>query len=332
MKFQKLEVFEKHFKEAYPQHLSSAFVVVCSRESERKKILASVIHMLEEMTDFKRCFLIKDALEHLNAGSLFSGKMGAIFDGVEGLLKAEVELLAHYLKAPNPEGHLVLGAANAKAVNDLYKKAKKEMVVLDLSGEKPWEEKQRLSKWVVQTLHAKQKKVSPEAVDALLGRLPGDRLLLQQELDKLTCYVGERSEVTKGDVEAICSASDEQNLFQIAQGLVWGQQQSVAQVKDISQLLPLVSQVRNQLEMGLKMTALLKVGSSSEEIAKAFPRLWPKALQQCLEGARKKGSDFFKRGLLSLFDLEFGLKTNLGRPDVLFAIFSAKILSYTHHE
>ena len=122
MKFQKLESFEKHFKEAYPKHLSAIYAVICGQESERKKILASLTHLLEKECDLKRCHLVKEALEQLNSGSLFSGKVAAVVDMGED---AEIELLSKYIAAPNPKGHLILGAGASKNITPLYAAGKK---------------------------------------------------------------------------------------------------------------------------------------------------------------------------------------------------------------
>lgn len=328
MKFQKLESFEKHFKEAFPKHLSSVYAVVCSQESERKKIMGSLIHLLEKESDLKRFQQVKPAIMHLNGGSLFSTKVTAVLDGAELLIESDIELLLHYIGTLNPQGYLLLGSATAKHISTLYNKGKKEMVVLDLSAEKPWEEKQRLQKWLVQTVHAQKKQIAPDAVEAIFERLPCDRLLLTQEIEKLICYVGQRTELIRTDVEALCSTSVELNHFQLAQQLVWGGLKNIPDLNDLAVLLPLIGQLRSQFEMGLKMAVLIKKGASGEEIAAAFPRLWPKALQQCLEGARQFGISYFKKGLMHLFDLEFGLKTSKGRAEVLFTIFCANVRKF----
>ncbi len=327
MKFQKLEALEKHFKEAFPAHLSSIYVVICPSESERKKILSSLTQMLEKECDLKKCPLLKDAISHLSGSSLFSKKVAAVFDGVDLLEKVEQELLAKYIQSPNLSGHLILGSTNAKSLTEFYKAGKKEMVVLDLSKEKPWEEKTRLQKWIVQTMGHKKKKITPTAVESLLQRLPSDRFLLQQELDKLVCYIGDRMEIDRADVETICGASEEMHFFQLARDLIWNGPQNPPTLTDLSFILPLVGQLRYQLEMGLKMAALLKKGIAASTIASAFPKLWPKALEQVMQGGQKRGESYFRKGLLALYELELGLKTNLARPEVLFTRYCLE-LSY----
>lgn len=323
MKFQKLDLLEKNFQ---PSQLSPIYVVICPQEGERKKILEGLFEKLQSMCDAKKCLTIQDAIAHLQNGSLFSGKVASYFDGLDQLIKGEMELLSEYVRSPNPSGHLLLGSANAKSTTELYKIGKKEMVILDLSKEKPWEEKDRLTRWVALTFTKAKKQISPDAVATLLERLPSDRLLLQQEIDKLLCLCADRAEVTRKDVETISSVSLEMNLFHLARELVWGQRKTIPNLTEVSFLIPLVSQLRSQMEIGLRMGALLKKRASQEEIAGSFPRLFPKALIEAQEGTLRKGESFFRKGLLDLFELEFGLKTSLARPEVLFTRFCASSL------
>jgi len=324
MKFQKIEAFEKHFKDSL-QALAPIYLVVCPKEAERKKILHSLIQFLEKECDYQRSVFVKDAIAHVNAASLFSGKMAALFDGVEQLGKNEVALLSSYVARPNPEAHLILGAASSKYVADLYKKGKKEMVILDLSSEKPWEEKERLKKWVVSVILSKKKQITPDGIEALFAIASQNRLLLQQEIDKLVCYVGERGQITREDITAICSPSIEANFFQLAQKIVWGGLDQVPPKCDTAMLFPLIGSLRYQLEMGLKIAALIQKNASPEIIAKEFPQLRRGALQQCLDGVKRRGLPFFKEGLRALFALEYGAKTSLGSPDILFSTFCAHI-------
>lgn len=325
MKFQKLEAFEKHIKDSFPDHLSPVYVVLCPNEQERKKILSSLFALFEKEGDVKKCLSPKEAIEHVNSRSLFAEKTVAIFEREEPLDKEEWELFSQYIGAPHQKSYLVLGVANLKNSGELYKKGKKEIILLDLSEEKPWEEKQRLQKWVVQTFLGAQKQITPDAIEAMFSQLPLDRLLLQQEIDKLLCFVGNRKEIVRKDIETICSTTLEIDSFQIAQQLIWNQGKNIPAVTDLSLLLPLIGQLRYQLELGLKIASFLQQGASPEEIAGQFPQLRPKTMQQGVEGARKKGVSFFKKGLQWLFDLEYGVKTSRGRPEALFILFCTKI-------
>lgn len=321
MKFQKLSAFEKHFKEAYPKHLSPIYVVVCPQESERKKILSTLASLLLPHADFKRCSQIQEAIEHLNSGSLFSTQMAAEFNGIDQLLKGEMELLGRYIGAPNRGACLVLSSSRMKEVSSLYLKGKQEMVILDLSSEKPWEEKERLRSWIAQVVASEKKRIAPEAIEEMLVRLGSDRILLEQELNKLFCFVKSRQEITLSDVRLLCSEGGEEAAYPLARALVWEGKGFRSEGVEVAFCLQLVGAIRSQLEIGLKMSALLKKGEG--EIATAFPRLFPKQLTQCIEGTKRRKEPFFKKALVALFELELGLKSSKGRADILLSQFLA---------
>lgn len=322
MKFQKLETFEKHLKEAYPQHLSSVYIILTTNEEQWKKILSNSLGLFKHDYDEKRCPSLNDVFSHINGRSLLSTKSLAVFENLDDLSSNEIEALVTYLKNPNPHALLLMGSSNGKNVTQLYKSSKKEIVILDLSEEKPWDEKARVQKGVVQTLHQEGKQIDVDAVEKLLE---GDRASLDQEIAKLLCFVADRKSITRKDVETICCKSEEEVSFEHAKNLVWEGSKKPPYISDISILLSFIGQLRSQLEIGLKMAAMLSQGKSPDEIATAFPRLFPKALKQCIDGARIKKTDYFRNGLIALFNLEFGIKTSLGKPEVLFSIFCAKL-------
>ncbi len=325
MKFNKLDPFEKHFKDSFPDHLSPVYLVICPKESERKKILFSLSRLLEAASDYRKCSLISDALLQVNGGSLFSARVSAFFDGVEHLSKDELASLCRYVAKPNPSAILILGAGSSKNVSELYKKGLKEMVLLDLSKEKPWEEKERFKKWAVQRFLSEKKQITPAALELLLGSLPPNRILIDQEIEKLLCYVGEGKEVNEGHIRAIASSLPEVNLFQVAQQLIWGKGAQLPEVNDLNLLLPLIGILRSQLEIGLKLSCLISQRVSNEEIAGHFPKLWPKALAGCIDGTKKKGEPFFIEGLKALYTLEYGVKTSAAKPRVLFSMFLSRL-------
>lgn len=317
MKFQKIQAFEKHFKEAFPNHLSSIYIVICPDDNERKKILSTLTQKLTDHCDLKKSPFLTTILDHINSASLFSSKMGGVLDGLELLNKGDIELLLSYVKNPNPKGYLLLGCANTKTVTPVYKEGKKEIVILDLSSEKPWELKERLAQWAHQMIAHQKKSIAPHVLQKFLDRFPPDRMLLTQEIEKLVCYVGERGEITGNDIEAICGFLEETNLFQSARKLVWDRDSTISYSEDLSFVLPFITQVRSQLEMGLKMCTLLHRRGSEQEIKSAFPKAWPKILEQMQRGAKEWGQSYFLKGLSALFEFELAVKTSRAKPRIL---------------
>lgn len=321
MKFQKYDAFENHFTQSFPEHLSAVYLIIQADEQERKQIFHTLVHKLKQVSDFQKFYSLEEALVHLSNGSLFFNKVSALYDGVEELTDKEQERLLAYLQHPNPVGHLILGAKNSKNVAELYQKGKKELVLLDLSQEKPWDQLDRFKKWVVQLVIGEKKQITPDAVEALFERIPPDRALLQNEMEKLLSYIGERKQITRKDVEALCSPSQELNLFKTSEQLIWGGLEEMPDCEPLS----ILGLMRYQLEMGLKMACLLKRGESETSIGARFPKVRPKQLQNYLLKAHTRGIDYFKRGLLSLFDLEWKLKSSQGDSQQQLTLFYAKL-------
>jgi len=323
MKFQKLDAFERHVKESSPGHLSPIYLILAPQESERKKILTSLRKLFQG--DFKRFTSAAAAATHLQSHSLFSEKPSALLEGADSLTKDEEKALFAYLKAPNPSGHLLIGMSSAKKAGALYQKGKKEIIFLDLSAEKPWEEKDRRKRWIAQRAGSAKKRISVEAVEMLASFFPADRLLLDQEIEKLATYVGVREQIEAADVTLLCTPTEEESLFQMAQQLVWDRLKKMPQKCELSLLLPLIGQLRYHLEMGLKMTTYLERGVGSVEIGKKFPTLRPRKLEEYLAKSKAKKAVFFKEGLKALYDFELGAKTALAKPEILFTRFCARM-------
>lgn len=325
MKFQKWQPFIHHFSTSFPKHLSAIYFIICPNEQERKKILIDLASYFTQDWDCKRTFSVKEALTHLNTKSLFSSNLAAICDEKQQIYQYTYELLKKFVERPPMNTLLLLGLENDKQVTELYKNSKKEIVILDLCQEKPWEKKERIKREITEHVTREQKNISSEALEAFFERLPLDRSLILQEVEKLLCFTLERSKIEKEDVEKICNSSLEISPFQLAQQIIWDKIETLPKVDDPSLLLPLISQLRYHLEMGLTLSALFQRENPKEEAISAFPQISLKILEKYLRIASVKKELFFLQGLDHLFTFELGVKTSFGSSEVLFAQFYANL-------
>lgn len=70
-----------------------------------------------------------------------------------------------------------------------------------------------LTKWVVARVKKEGKRIAPDAAAQLIETIGTELLLLENELQKLVCYVGERDTITGQDVGALCASSPEDVIF-----------------------------------------------------------------------------------------------------------------------
>lgn len=79
-----------------------------------------------------------------------------------------------------------------------------------------------LSKWCAKVLKPQGKKIGPRALGTLTFMAGRELTRLSGELDKLCAYLGDRTEITEDDVQAIVSASLEYNVFELMNHLLAG--------------------------------------------------------------------------------------------------------------
>ena len=161
--------------------------------------------------------------------------------------------------------------------------------------------------------HAKKSKTS-FSHDALrlLCENHTDLAFLFSETDKLISYTAGRPKIEREDVLAISSFHVSSTVWQKADAFVW--QRKILQKIDPQQFTLLLAAIRSQFQMGLK---ILK---GPKDLSKIFPKLWPKTLEQKKREAQKFKEEYFRRGLLILFEAELSLKsTNRLSLEMLYA-------------
>jgi DNA polymerase III subunit delta len=330
-----MPAFEKHLQEAFPDHLSHAYMVLSPFDFERRRMIemiASVLHRKDQMEegtvlDASVC-PIENILGHLNSYSLLSSHALVILDRIEKLKKTACEALAGYLAAPSQKVFLILGGSSLKGLTDLYQKGKKELVILDLSEEKPWDRKARLQQWLVKEAAQAQKTLAPALVNHLLEEVGLDMQNLHQELEKLICFSGEKNTIELQDALTICSSNRSVSSWQRAESLVWEE-------KDISQeaipdVFSLIGPVRYQLQLGHQLAFFIKERKTLQEIAQFFPHSKSRNLEKNAGIARRRGELFFKEGLSALFDLELSLKNGAHDPSLIWDLFTSKLNLLKH--
>ena len=333
MKYQNLSAFEKHLDQPAPAHLSRIFLLVVPCSYERKKIVETIARAIGKREGDLH-LTTKEASpsswegthEKLNTFSLFGGKEAIFLDGIDKLKKANLTEIALYSANPSPLAFLILGAASGKTLSEIYTKGKKEVIVCDLSDEKPWERKERLKRYLAQFAGASGKRIDSAALDCFLENVGLNLPALEQELFKVITYVGERPQVTAADVEALCVQNKSSTIWQMAESLVWkGSLPPETTPIDLSLLLPLISQLRSQIQQGLTLALLQEQGFGVGEISHTLPQLRSQTLEKLLPLAKAKRSLFFRKGLKALFEIELMAKNSSLEPGLLLDLFTAKL-------
>lgn len=333
LKFQNTVAFEKHLAQGAKYPLARVFLIISSCPYERKKIVEKVVAAIAskegaihfQVEDGTRGS-VQDSITELNTTSLFKGKQVLYLDGIDKIKKSALVPLCDFVAKPSPFSYLVLGANSGKGLTELYAKGKKELIACDLSEEKPWDRKERLKRMLIEDVAKEGRRLSGDAVEYLLENVGLNLSSLQNEVDKLITYAGERSELTLQDVHALCAAEKTLTLWQLVDAIAWKEPfPKLDENIDLSLLLPLLSQLRTQFQLGLEIAVLLERGTHPSEIAHFLPHVKSAALTKALPLARTRRSGFFKRSLDLLFDIELMAKNSGFDPALILDCLITKL-------
>jgi DNA polymerase-3 subunit delta len=312
MKFQNLSAFEKHLQQGAKLSPSRLYLVISSCPYERRKIVEKIALVLgvKEQIEEASSAQLEEQVAEWNTASLFSGKQLVYLDGVDKLKKNGLAMLAEYAAHPSPFTYLLLGAGSAKPLDDLYTKGKKELIVCDLSNEKPWDRKERLKRMLVEEAAKEGKRLKADAVEYLLENVGLSLAGL--------------------DVQALCGAQKSATPWQLAEAIVWKENPMETMGKiDLTLLFPLIFQMRSQLQNGLMIATLLERGAAHEGISHYLPAVKSAALDRMLPIVKKRRSVYFRRALDSLFEMELMAKNSSFEPDLLLDLLMAKFTLYS---
>ncbi len=335
MKFSSWPAFCKHLADSAPDHLAPVYLVIAACRYERRKIFEKIFSTFKaNQSDLDFTWYnageipLSDAIVQLSSPSLFGPVPVIVFDGLDQLKKSDWDPLFAYVEKPPSLAHLLLGSAQTKNTAELYQKGKKELIVLDLSEEKVWDRKARVQRHLLELAQQHGKKLSLEGALYMIEQVGLDLSRLEQELIKLVCFIGERSAIEMQDIEMICSAEKHSSTWQLSEAIIWEKKSpSPPSAIDLAWLLPFLGQLRYQLQIGLQLAVMLDMHMLPGDMAKQFPQLRGALLDKRIGGAKQLGQQYFRSGLLSLFDIEMLAKQSGGTAPFLFDLLTAKLAS-----
>jgi DNA polymerase-3 subunit delta len=319
VKFQQLSAFGKHLEKACPDHLSRAYLVAIPCAYERKKVCEQICSYIEKkegkvsVLSFDGTEQWPSISEELHMLRSLGPTRVVIVQEADKLKKNALDVLSALLSKSSFSAYLILSAPKPLAA--FYESGKKELVLCDLSAEKPWERKERLKAHLLKMAASEKKSIAPEAVDGLLERVGAEYAQLEQEMKKLLCYCADKPRISSADVALLCPTEKASSVWQLAEAIVWQENAPVVDPGlDTSSFLFLITQVRAHLQQG----KILALGGASSFFK-------PQLLEKVAPVARKRQEGFFTRGLQLAFEMEMLAKQGSFPPVVLVDMLIAKM-------
>lgn len=243
-----------------------------------------------------------------NSFSLFGDSTFVVVRDLDSWNAAQKARILTYLKDPSEETDLVLMGRKLGSREKLLAAVNEsgEVHTLDQPTGKA------LAKWAVGYAKKSSLALPQEVAEDLQERCSGDKARMMREIEKLSLYVGEDRPATPDDVELLCPADVQSNIFEFVDALVLGRTGRAARMLEklaASGEPPLrtVFMVRRQFQLAARAKALIERGLPRPEVSRELKV--PPFVAKKLEGqaARLDEADL-EDALLQVLELERGLK------------------------
>jgi DNA polymerase-3 subunit delta len=319
MKYQNLKSFQKHLSSAAPHNLCRVYLIAMADDFERNKALDAILsYLVTPPTRFSGANCeVRDVLDAMQSMSLL-GESIVVLDEVEKIAKKSLQLLIDNLNFSS--GYALFGSRSKTALASLVEK---EGVILDLLEEKPWDREKRLAEQLSDRAKNAGKRLDSDSAQLLFERLGTDSALLESEIDKLICYVGNNLTITRDDILKLSPASRTSTLWQTAEEVIW--EQGEFPPLDSTAFHGLIPALRSQLHLGLSLSTLIEERCPADQWNRYLPKLWPKTLEKRSSQAARLGPAYFRKGLDKLFEIELLSRTNSTQYRALLDLFRAYI-------
>lgn len=132
-----------------------------------------------------------------------------------GFFKNATPELAEYLPGMPPETILVFVEAEIDKRGKLFKAVKNQGRIVELGRQ----DAKTLTSWVLGMLRKEKLNITKDAMELFLEKAGDDMENIAHELEKLVSYVYGRDAIEKSDVEAVCTATTENKIFDMVRAV-----------------------------------------------------------------------------------------------------------------
>lgn len=267
-----------------------------------------------------------EIVERASTISFFQGRL-VIVEDIPYFQEGQGDSLEpyfEYFKDPNPGTCLLFLSESVHKGRKFYKAIGQAGVIVEFTAPKRAQEWQA---WLDSELQARGKKMRPEVKTFFLewtGHQPG---VLNQELDKLVLYVGEREMIRAEDVKEIIPQTSEATVFELLDAVAARSSalalQKLHQVLCQEHALKVLTLLVRQVRMLLGTQALRQKGGNVNDA----PRLLgmkPFEAQKVWRQSEKLSWEQLEIALQECLATELGIKTGQGEAKFLLELMVTK--------
>jgi DNA polymerase-3 subunit delta len=154
---------------------------------------------------------IRDILAHASAFPMMADRRVVLVRDVDRLGEKALELLAHYLDRPSPTTVLLLAGTKPDLRRKAFAAVRKKGMAFAFDELRDYQ----LPDWIVHRVGKRGGTIDAETAKLLAAYVGSSLRDIDNELDKLFLYIGERTVITQNDVAAVVGFSREYSVFEL---------------------------------------------------------------------------------------------------------------------
>lgn len=164
---------------------------------------------------------IQEILSRASSFPMMGERRIVIVKGIEKMKSLEkheskeLALLVNYLKRPSPTTCFVLTTQRPDFRKHLYETLQSSALLVEC---KPLSDHQ-LTEWIEEQALSKGKKITSGAIQRIQTYVGNSLLEIHNELEKLFIFVGEKREISEGDVDEVIGVSKQYSIFELTRAL-----------------------------------------------------------------------------------------------------------------
>ncbi|MCB1136451.1 MAG: DNA polymerase III subunit delta, partial [Chlamydiia bacterium] len=274
MKYSTLASYQKALEGLEASQMAPVTLVLAKDDYERKQAIEAALALCKGW-DVKRfegdCVQRGPLFDELNAMPFLGLGSCILLHDVDKLDKGTADALADYVERPNRAVRFFMDASALPPKSKLVKLCEEHAVLCSIPELRPWEKEQQIEGWIRSFVKAEGRAIDGPAASMLARQLGTDKQLLEGEIEKLLCYVGERKAITVDDVTAICACVNLDTVWQLGEVLLrrdGGKALSITRklFADGMTFLTLLWQVRGQFQTSFQICSIMDGGGSAGQV------------------------------------------------------------------
>ncbi len=319
MKFTNVKAFQKHIETASIEHLCNVYLILDPESYIQQKVAKKLLDLHKNPEIYTGAELTLQKLsEILETHSMFSeNKVVCIYE-ISKLTKPLLKKLLQATEKKRDPLRLILTAASMPKELSAFNKSG---IILDLTQEKPWDRDKRLMFEIVQKFSENQLKISSALASQMVKMSDSKAAIIDQEIEKLICYLNGKNEVCREDLKLLGSYS-QSSLFKIGQALLENNLKEALFLIHSHKfpMMLLIYSLRTIFQRNFRIKGL-----AVKDIGQYYPQLRGTFLDKNIQWSAQHTSEQFKKMLAILFEIELIAKNQTCNEEFLQSLLLLKI-------